>query len=84
VSERDGELAAQRWFLAPRIQGGSTNFTPSATLITLAIGGPLGVILVLPAAALMRDIAFYTSYRAGGFSRTEAMTQLPSFSHHEG
>ena len=71
------------WFLAPRIQGGSVNFTPSATLVALAvggaIGGPLGVILALPAAALMRDIAFYTSYRAGGLSPTEAMTQLPSF-----
>ena len=71
------------WFLAPRIQGGSVNFTPSATLVALAvggaIGGPLGVILALPAAALMRDIAFYTSYRAGGFSPAEAMTQLPSF-----
>jgi predicted PurR-regulated permease PerM len=71
------------WFLAPRIQGGSVNFTPSATLVALAvgsaIGGPLGVILALPAAALMRDIAFYISYRAGGCSPTEAMTQLPSF-----
>ena len=77
------------WFLAPRIQGGSVNFTPSATLVALAvggaIGGPLGVILALPAAALMRDIAFYTSYRAGGASPTEAMTQLPSFGRaHEG
>src|SRR5215211_8267269 len=77
------------WFLAPRIQGGSVNFTPSATLVALAvgsaIGGPLGVILALPAAALMRDIAFYISYRAGGCSPTEAMTQLPSFRRaHEG
>ena len=44
-----------------------------------AIGGPLGVILALPAAALMRDIAFYTSYRAGGLSPAEAMSHLPSF-----
>jgi predicted PurR-regulated permease PerM len=75
------------WFLAPRIQGGSVNFTPSATLLALAvggaIGGPLGVILALPAAALMRDIAFYTSYRAGGLSPTEALSQLPSFGRHE-
>lgn len=75
------------WFLAPRIQGGSVNFTPSATLLALAvggaIGGPLGVILALPAAALMRDIAFYTSYRAGGLSTTEALSQLPSFGRHE-
>jgi putative heme transporter len=54
------------WFLIPRIQGGSVNFTPSAMLVALAvsgaIGGPLGVIPALPAAALPRDIAFYTSY----------------------
>ena len=45
----------------------------------------LFALLALPAAALMRDIAFYTSYRAGGSSPTEAMTQLPSFGRaHEG
>lgn len=72
------------WFLAPRIQGGSVHFTPSATLIVLAIGGAIagtmGVILALPTAALLRDISFYTSYRAGGLSPTEAMARLPSFS----
>ena len=76
------------WFLAPRIQGWSVNFTPSATLVTLAvggaIGGPMGVILALPAAALLRDIAFYISYRAGGLSPTEAITRLPSFARHKG
>ena len=76
------------WFLAPRIQGGSVNFTPSATLVALAvggaIGGPLGVILALPAAALMRDIAFYTAYRADGFSPAAAMSRLPSFARREG
>jgi len=36
-------------------------------------------------AALLRDVAFYTACRAGGFSPTEAMTQLPSFGRpHEG
>jgi hypothetical protein len=35
-------------------------------------------------AALLRDVAFYISYRAGGFSPTEAMTQLPSFGHAHG
>lgn len=71
------------WFLAPRIQGGSVHFTSSATLLILAvggaIGGPLGVILALPAAALLRDIAFYTSYRAGGQSPSAALGMLPSF-----
>jgi hypothetical protein len=53
-----------------------------------ARGAPLAatepVIATTRQAALLRDIAFYTSYRAGGFSPTEAMTQLPSFGHHEG
>jgi predicted PurR-regulated permease PerM len=68
-------------FLAPRIQGGSVNLTPVASLIALAIGGaiggPLGVILALPAVALMREIALYTSYRAEGLSPAEAMSRLP-------
>ena len=71
------------WFLAPRIQGGSVHFTSSATLLILAVGGAIagamGVILALPSAALLRDIAFYTSYRAGGLSPSEALSHLPSF-----
>ena len=71
------------WFLAPRIQGGSVHFTSSATLVVLAIGGAIagamGVILALPTAALLRDIAFYGSYRAGGLSPSAALGHLPSF-----
>jgi predicted PurR-regulated permease PerM len=70
-------------FLAPRIQGGSVNLTPAAALIALVIGGviggPLGAILALPAVALMREIALYTSFRAGGLSPAEAMSRLPLF-----
>ncbi len=75
------------WFLAPRIQGGSVHFTSSATLLILAVGGavagPMGVILALPAAALLRDVSFYVSYRAGGLSPAAAMGQLPSFQRSE-
>ena len=53
-----------------------------------ARGAPLvatePVIATTRQAALLRDIAFYTSYRAGGYSPTETMTQLPSFGHREG
>jgi hypothetical protein len=53
-----------------------------------ARGSPLAatepVIATTRQAALLRDIAFYTSYRAGGYSPTETMTQLPSFGHREG
>ncbi len=75
--------------LTPRIQGASVNLTPLVTLVALAIGGaiggPLGVILVLPAVALTRNIASYTSYRAGGSSPAQAMARLPSRGrHHEG
>jgi predicted PurR-regulated permease PerM len=72
------------WFLAPRIRGGSVNLTPAATILVLALGGaiagPLGIILALPAAALLRDLASYTSHRAGGLSPLESLEQLPSFS----
>ena len=75
------------WFLAPRIRGSSVKLTPSATILVLAlagaIAGPLGVILALPTAALLRDVSFYTSYRAGGLSPSEALAQLPSFSRAE-
>lgn len=70
-------------FLAPRIQGRSVHFTSVATLIVLAVGGaiagPLGAILALPAAALLRDISCYTSYRAGGLSPAAALSKLPAF-----
>ncbi|MDF3038081.1 MAG: hypothetical protein K0Q71_787 [Thermomicrobiales bacterium] len=72
------------WLLAPRIRGGSVNLTPAATILVLALGGaiagPLGIILALPAAALLRDLASYTSHRAGGLSPLESLEQLPSFS----
>jgi hypothetical protein len=38
----------------------------------------MGVILALPTAALLRDISFYASYRAGGLSPSAALSQLPS------
>ena len=70
-------------FLNPRIQGGSVFFTPVASLLILAFGGviagPVGAILALPAAALLRDVSSYTSFRAGGHSPSEALAQLPSF-----
>lgn len=75
------------WFLAPRIQGGAVHFTASATLLALAIGGAIGgamgVILALPAAALLRDVAFYMSYRVGGLSPQAAVARLPSFARTE-
>jgi predicted PurR-regulated permease PerM len=75
------------WFLAPRIRGGAVNLTPLATILLLALGGaiagPLGVILALPTAALLRDVSFYTSHRAGGLSPPEAIAQLPSFARDE-
>jgi hypothetical protein len=59
------------------------HFTSLATLILLAVGGavagPIGVILALPAAALLRDVSFYTSYRAGGLSPAAALGRLPLF-----
>ena len=71
------------WILAPRIQGRAVHFTPLATLIVLGVGGmiagPLGIIFALPVAALLRDVSFYTSYRARGHSPTAALGKLPLF-----
>jgi predicted PurR-regulated permease PerM len=71
------------WLLAPRIRGGSLHFRSVPSLIVLVVGGavagPPGVILALPAAALLRDISLYTSYRAKGLSPAAALSKLPTF-----
>lgn len=75
------------WFLGPRFQGGSLHFSLLATLIIVASGGviagPLGMILALPAVALLRDITRYTSYRVGGQSPSAALGRLPLFQRDE-
>lgn len=63
--------------LEPRIQGGSLHFTTPVSLLLLVSGGiiagPLGLILVLPVAALLRDMTRYLSDRAAGLSPSSAL-----------
>jgi predicted PurR-regulated permease PerM len=63
------------WFLSPRIEGGVVDFNPTQTLLLLAIGGgvggALGMIFAIPAAAIIRQIVLYTDLRLRGFSPEE-------------
>ena len=71
--------AVEGWVLAPRIQGGSVEFTSSGTLLILAIGGALagglGVVFALPVAAL----ALYVNERLAGASPHVARMSLRIF-----
>ncbi len=75
--------AVEGWLLAPRIQGGSVEFTPAGTLVILAIGGTLagalGVVFALPAAAIIRSVLAYASYRMQGHAPDDAVAQLRQF-----
>jgi predicted PurR-regulated permease PerM len=72
------------WLLTPRIEGGSTDFTPSTTLVLLAIGaalgGAFGMLISLPVAALARTLIQYTSRRLSGIPSAVALEGLlPAF-----
>jgi predicted PurR-regulated permease PerM len=68
------------WLIAPKIQGDSTDFTSSTTLILLAIGaafgGAFGMLISLPVAAVARTLIQYTSRRLSGIPSTEALVGL--------
>jgi predicted PurR-regulated permease PerM len=72
--------ALEGWFLAPKIQGESVEFSASATLLILAIGGALGgalaVVLALPVAALIRALIVYTMRRLSGAAPGDAAIGL--------
>jgi predicted PurR-regulated permease PerM len=50
-------------FLVPKVQGDAVNMNPAAIMILLVVGGAvfglLGVIIVVPAAAIARDVFVY-------------------------
>lgn len=63
------------WFLSPRIEGGVVDFNPAQTLLLVAIGGgiggAIGMIFAIPAAAIIRQIVLYTDLRLRGVSPEE-------------
>ncbi|HLT18988.1 MAG TPA: AI-2E family transporter [Thermomicrobiales bacterium] len=50
-------------FLVPRVQGSAVNMNPAIIMILLVVGGALwgiiGVIIIVPLAAIFRDVFFY-------------------------
>jgi predicted PurR-regulated permease PerM len=75
------------WLLTPRIEGGSTDFTPSTTLVLLAIGaalgGAFGMLISLPVAAVTRTLIQYTSRRLSGIPAEVALEGLlPAYRGH--
>lgn len=75
--------ALEGWFISPKIQSSSIEFPPVIVLLTLAIGGEIagavGVVLAIPAAAILRALAVYVLRRVDGV-RPKAATEglLPS------
>lgn len=64
--------ALEGWFISPKIQGNSIAFPAPMVLISLALGGaiagPLGIVLALPAFAILRAAIVYTLARLDGFA----------------
>jgi predicted PurR-regulated permease PerM len=75
--------ALEGWFISPKIQSSSIEFPPVIVLLALAIGGEVagavGVVLAIPAAAILRAWSVYVLRRVDGL-RPEAATAglLPS------
>jgi predicted PurR-regulated permease PerM len=65
------------WIIAPRIQGHSVDFSASATLVILAVGGALGgglgVVIAMPTAAIIRAFIVYADRRLSGMTPAEAV-----------
>lgn len=75
--------ALEGWFISPKIQSNSIEFPPVIVLLALAIGGEVagavGVVLALPAAAILRALSVYVLRRVDGL-RPDAAKEglLPS------
>ena len=72
--------ALEGWFISPQIQSNSIEFPPVIVLLALAIGGEVagavGVVLAIPAAAIMRALAVYTLRRVDGVRPEAAVAGL--------
>ncbi len=72
--------ALEGWFISPKIQSNSIEFPPVIVLLALAIGGEVagavGVVLAIPAAAILRALAVYVLRRVDGIRPTAATEGL--------
>lgn len=72
--------ALEGWFISPKIQADSIEFPPVVTLVALAIGGEvagaIGVVLALPAAAILRALGIYVLRRVDGLRPDAAVEGL--------
>jgi predicted PurR-regulated permease PerM len=72
--------ALEGWFISPKIQASSIEFPPVIVLLALAIGGEvagaIGVVLALPAAAIMRALSVYVLRRVDGLRPDAAVAGL--------
>lgn len=79
--------ALEGWFISPKIQSDSIEFPASLVLVSLAIGGAaggaIGIVLALPAAAILRALIVYTLRRFDGLRPELAASGLrPNYGAH--
>ena len=64
--------------LVPRIQGQAVDIHPAMILLLLAAGGAafgfIGLVIIVPLAAILRELFWYADRRLRGASATEALT----------
>ena len=64
-------------FLVPRVQGHAVNLHPAMIIVLLAVAGTvfgfLGLLLVVPVTALLRELFWYADHRFSGATPNEAM-----------
>ena len=72
--------ALEGWFISPKIQSDAIEFPPVIVLLALAIGGEvagaIGVVLALPAAAILRALSVYVLRRVDGLRPERAIDGL--------
>lgn len=72
-------------FLVPRVQGNAVNMNPAIIMVLLVVGGSLwgllGVIIIIPLAAILRDVFRYVYRRLGGMDPEDLFTGRPEPDH---
>ncbi len=67
------------WFISPRVQGSSVALHPGAIMVVLVVGqqlmGPIGLLIAVPLAAILRDVVHYLYLRASE-TRPDPITAL--------
>ena len=66
-------------FLVPRIQGEATDIPAGAVIVLLVVGGTafglIGLIVALPASAILRELFWYIDHRLNGATPAEAFAE---------